>query len=73
MMLDPYLVGLARDYKETVDTMMNGSGDAQQLDSERLVLHEQILQYTGETRQSIPDMYSWCIDLLHQARAAGLY
>jgi hypothetical protein len=73
MTLDSYVVGLARDYVETVDLMMSGAGDVQALDAARLVLHEQILDHTGETRQSIPDMYSWCVHLIHLGRSHGIY
>lgn len=59
---DPYLLSLCQDYITAVDGHRSGSGDPAGHDSARLVLHEQLLEYTGLTRET--DMYRWCCDQL---------
>ena len=61
---------MAREYVEIVDAVLNGQyDDLRAIDSHRLVLHEQILRYTGLTRAT--DMYRWCKNEMHLARLAG--
>ncbi len=69
--MDPYLIGLARDYVDLVDAMGNGQytrSELHTLDSDRQVLHNQLRQYTNLDPD---DMYAYCRALLLAARAGG--
>lgn len=54
---------MMREYIDLVDRMRRDRlhpDELQQLDSERQVLHTQILEMIGKTRGDIDDMYQHC-------------
>lgn len=55
---DAYTRSLAADYLHVVDASTSGDDD-HGLDGLRSVLHEQLLQALGETRETLPDMVAW--------------
>jgi hypothetical protein len=69
--MDLHLLTMLKEYVDFVDAFNSGDyeGSIQGLDSQRLVLHEQLLQYTGLTRAT--DMYRYAKDQMHLARMAG--
>lgn len=70
--MDAYLISLCRDYIDLVDGMRNGrytTEEVRQLDSQRLVLHDQLCQHTGFDRSL--DMYAYARRVVHAARAGG--
>lgn len=57
------LESMMREYIELIDTIQRSRlqpDELQHMDSERLVLHEQILELLGKERREIPDMYAYC-------------
>ncbi len=65
------LESLMREYIELVDQMMSSRlypDQLRQIDSERQVLHEQLLQQPGLNRGDISDMYQYCKEHLGKKR-----
>jgi uncharacterized UPF0160 family protein len=70
--MHPYLISLCEEYVQLVDAMRNGrytSGELQQLDSQRQVTHNQLVQITGLDHSD--DMYAHARAVLLAARAGG--
>jgi hypothetical protein len=62
---------MMQEYIELVNQMTNSRlypDELRQMDSERMVLHEQILQHLGLERGDIPDMYQYCKEQLRKKR-----
>ncbi len=57
-----YQKSLAREYLMWVNFTESGALDTDALllaNSERSIIHNQLLQSLGETRETIPDMVKW--------------
>ena len=66
------VLSLCIEYTNLVDSMRHGRYDADELrslDSDRLVLHEQLMEMTGLDRTT--DMYRFARDEMHKARSQG--
>jgi hypothetical protein len=71
-MSDAYFTGMARDYIELIEAMADCEPeDLPALDAQRQVLHNQMLEYLGQSRATIVDMRRYCANALHAARAQG--
>ena len=73
--MHPYLLSLCQEYVELIKTMKKGgysTDQYRQLDSQRQVTHEQLIQITGIERDSGIDMYQYALDIIEQARNQGL-
>jgi hypothetical protein len=67
------LITLYREYIATVDSMYNGNhttAEIRQLDSERILLHDELCRLTGLARGA--DMYRHAKNELHRARMGGI-
>lgn len=61
--MNTYLISLAHEYLELVDATSSGlysTEVTEHLNSERSVIHEQLLVAMGETRESEIDMVATC-------------
>ena len=70
--MDTHLLTLLKEYVDVVDAMGSGqytTEETRTLDSERILLHDRILEITGLTRET--DMYRHARDEMHRARALG--
>ena len=69
----PYLLSLCQEYIELVDTVRTGRYDAddwRELDSQRQVTHNQLLDITGLTRDD--DMYAYARAVVLDAKGRNL-
>jgi hypothetical protein len=58
--MEDIVLSLAREYIDVVESLRSGVLDPQALhdmEAQRGALHEQLLQFLGETRMSVQDMY----------------
>lgn len=71
--MDAYLISLCREYTQIIDQLRTDStlsyAARQALDSERLILHDQLNQHLGLDRQT--DMYRRARAILMAAKAGG--
>lgn len=68
-MYNDYAKGLAREYIDIVyamDLRMWTNDEYSELSDQRSVIHEQLLQELGETRQSLPDMRMKALSILRE-------
>lgn len=73
-MADPHLVTLCRDYLDLIREMASGrysTADLHTLDSDRQLLHNELLRITG--LDPADDMAAYARRVLHAARAGGQY
>ena len=71
--MHPYLVSLCREYVELVDSMRFGQysrDELRQLDSQRQVTHNQLLDITGLERDT--DMYAYARAVLLVAQGGNI-
>lgn len=69
----PYLLSLCQEYIELVDMVRTGRYDAddwRELDSQRQVTHNQLLDITGLTRDD--DMYAYARAVVLDAKGRNL-
>lgn len=70
--MHPYLISLCEEYVQLVNDMRSGqytTEEIRQLDSQRQVTHNQLLQIIGMDRSD--DMYAYAKAVLLAARAGG--
>lgn len=70
--MHPYLLSLCEEYVQLADMMRHGrytAAELRDLDSQRQVTHNQLLQITGMDR--IEDMYRYAKSVLRAARGGN--
>lgn len=70
--MHPYLISLCREYVALVDAMQHGQysrAELRDLDSQRQVTHQQLIELTGKDRRD--DMYAYARAVLLAARGGN--
>ncbi|NOK59142.1 MAG: hypothetical protein GFH27_549283n398 [Chloroflexi bacterium AL-W] len=71
--MDTYLVSLCEEYVSLVDAMRDGqhtTEEIRQLDSQRLVTHDELCRYTNKDKSF--DMYAYAKTVLHASRGGNI-
>lgn len=73
--MEAYLISMCTEYDELVQAMVSGSYSRAELytiESQRQVLHDQILQHLNKTRYDVPDMHKYVIGILMIAKGNNI-